>query len=204
MQGSEKFENTFSLFGNSFEFDANLFASIKLFVCAIYGIRCSNTNDAWYKMFCSSRKAPEPQKLPPTRNTLLCHCKRLSYVTAVIKRSLQNSSNIPSPISHGWKVENGVLSIDWMLLLIALADVLELISCNCTNRCVGLGHVFADHMVWSALICAVAAIVKMPTRLTKKLIVKVVIAVMINTIPPKKNNRYFFDYIIWIYLNNSF
>jgi hypothetical protein len=48
--------------------------------------------------------------------------------------------------NHGWKMENGVLSIEWMLLPVAPADVLELISCNCvksmcrTQACVCRSH----------------------------------------------------------------
>ena len=43
-------------------------------------------------------------------------------------------------------MENGVLSIDWMLLPVAPADVLDLISCNCsrsmcrTQACVCRSH----------------------------------------------------------------
>ena len=147
MKDSDEFQTTFSLFGNSFEFDANLFASIESFVCAMYGRKCSNTNEARYKKFCSSKKkTPEPQKLPPTRDALLCHCKRVSYVTALVKRSLENSPQVPSPVNHGWIMENNMLTIDWMLLPIAPPNVLDLISCNCsktmcrTQACVCRSH----------------------------------------------------------------
>ena len=62
LRDSEDFQTTFASFGNSYGFDANLFESIELFVCAMYGVKCSNTNEPRYKKLCSSRKASELQK----------------------------------------------------------------------------------------------------------------------------------------------
>ena len=81
------------------------FESIELFVCAMYGVKCSNTNEPRYKKLCSSRKASELQKPPHIREALLYHCKRVSYVTAVVKKSLVNSPDVPSPDNHGWKIK---------------------------------------------------------------------------------------------------
>ena len=45
---SEDFQKTFTSFGNSYGFNASLFESIELFVCAMYGVKCSNTSEACY------------------------------------------------------------------------------------------------------------------------------------------------------------
>ena len=86
---SPKFVELFKRIGNHFEYDASTFTGIEKFVCRMYAIsQCNDVNEARYIKFCAKQKASEPQRLPPTRDALLLHCKRVSYVTAVIKRSL--------------------------------------------------------------------------------------------------------------------
>ena len=69
-----EFQLALAQFGDCFEFEA-----------------CDDTDKARYLKFVESKKAREPQKLPPTRDALLCHCKRVSYVTAIVKNPLQPS-----------------------------------------------------------------------------------------------------------------
>ena len=76
-------------------------------------------------------KSPEPQKLPPTRDALLCHLKRVSYATAIVKLSLQQFPPVPTPNGCGWELKEGELEIVWMLPKPAPVQILELISCNC-------------------------------------------------------------------------
>ena len=137
VKSDESFQETFSKFGDTFDFNADLFENIECFVSRLYGSKANNVNEARYNKFCSSKKKiPEPQKLPPTRDALLQHCKRVSYVTAIIKSSLENSPTIPDPEGYGWKLEDGKMIVDWILLPMAPADVLIQISCNCKKtRC---------------------------------------------------------------------
>ena len=132
----EEFHDTFTQFGNYFLFEASLFASIEVFVCKMYGINCANTDEARYKKFCNAKKKlPEPQQLPPTRDALLCHCKRVSYATAIIKKSLTQFPNIPGPDGYGWMQEGNALKVQWMLRKPAPDEVLDLISCSCKKSC---------------------------------------------------------------------
>ena len=131
VNSSDEFKLAFSSFGDSFTFESSLFPQIELFVCKLYGLRCDNTDEARYQKFVASKKSPEPQKLPPTRDALLCHCKRVSYVTAVIKRSLRPSEEVPPPDGYGWTLTNEQLSPVWMLRPPAPDEILQLISCNC-------------------------------------------------------------------------
>ena len=43
-----------------------------------------------------NKLTPEPQKLPPTQDALLCHCKRVACVIAVVKKSLERNVCYPS------------------------------------------------------------------------------------------------------------
>ena len=146
LRKSKEYLHTFARFGDSFRFDADLFELIEKFVCCLYGSKQRNTDDARYEKFLTGKKCPDPQKLPPTRDALLCHCKRVSYVTAIIKKSLMQFPNIPSPNGFGWTESNETLSIQWMLRDPAPAEVLQLLSCNCkkskcSNRmCICFSH----------------------------------------------------------------
>ena len=118
MADSNEFVELFKRIGDHFEYDATTFSGIEKFVCQMYASpQCNDVNEARYIKFCTKQKATEPQRLPPTRDALLLHCKRVSYATAVIKRSLQNSPAIPRPYDgYGWELEDGRLEIKWMLL----------------------------------------------------------------------------------------
>lgn len=135
---SEEFQLAFGKMGNSYYFDSPLFNDLNLFVSKLYGISgCENTDEARYKKFVSGKKTPDPQYLPPTRDALLCHCKRVTYVTAVVKNSLNASHKSPSPDKKGWIKDGETLSIQWMLRDPAPAEVLQLLSCNCKkNKCI--------------------------------------------------------------------
>ena len=64
------------------------------------------------KKFHGKKKTTEPQQLPPTADALLCHCKRVSYATAIIKQSLISNPVIPSlGKEFGWSIENDSLEI---------------------------------------------------------------------------------------------
>lgn len=135
---SQDFLKMFKALGDSFSFDSDLFPTIEQFVCSLYGVKeCKDVNEARYTKFCTSLKATEPQKLPPTRDALLCHCKRVAYVTATIKHSLERHPVIPDPQDgFGWVIENGKLDIEWMLLPPAPEQVLQMITCACKKKCV--------------------------------------------------------------------
>ena len=137
MVESDEFVHAFGKIGEHFDFNAEYFSTIEKFVCTLYGAtQCRDVNEARYVKFCSSAKATEPEKLPPTRDALLYHCKRVNYVTAVVKRSLENNPVVPEPHEgYGWSLEDGKLEIKWMLLPPAPPQVLELITCGCKKGC---------------------------------------------------------------------
>ena len=88
------------------------------------------------KKFHGKKKTPEPQQLPPTVDALLCHCKRVSYATAIIKQSLVSNPVIPSlGKEFGWSIENDSLETQWMLLPPAPDNVLNRINCSCKKGC---------------------------------------------------------------------
>ena len=130
----EHFQYVFGMIGQDFEFDLELFESVQEFVCALYGLKSmADVNEARYVKLCSRKgKMPEPQQLPPTKDELLHHCKRVSYVTAIIKQALELNVEYPSPQGHGWIITgSGDLEIKWMAQKPAPDSILEMVSCNC-------------------------------------------------------------------------
>ena len=125
------FISAFKSIGDSFTFDSSTFPKMEEFVCALYSVKCKTVNEARYTKFCANSRATEPQKLPPTRDALLCHCKRVAYVISIVKRSLENGPRIPSPDGYGEYLHEGNLEIQWMLLPPAPEQILNLISCGC-------------------------------------------------------------------------
>eukprot|EP00794_Sanderia_malayensis_P017402 gene17402-19145_t len=146
MQDSPECMDVFMRLGGNPTFVTSLFDLLEKYVCTLYGLKCVNVNEARFAKFTSAKITPPPQKLPPTRDALLCHCKRVSFVTSMVRNALDTSFFLPSPDGHGWKITDGVLSIQWMILPPAPDDVLQLISCNCKKsacqrgNCVCLSH----------------------------------------------------------------
>ena len=109
-------------------------------------MKSENTNEARYIKFCSKKKSPEPQQLPPTRDALLCHCKLVWYVASIIKKSLECNPDVPSPNGYGWIVDDAGMQVVWMLRKPAPDEILELVSCNCgkskcsTRACICKSH----------------------------------------------------------------
>ena len=153
LRESEEFKKTFEKFGDSFTFDTKLFAAVEKFVCTLYGAKeAIDTDYARYQKFIAGKKSPEPQKLPPTRDALLCHCKRVSFATAMVKKSLYPFGDVPDPDGYGWSMIDDKLEIQWILRDPAPPEVLQLISCGCkkskcssrTCMCVSHGLVCTD------------------------------------------------------------
>ena len=141
IQRNEDFINLFKWFGDTFLFNSELFPMVEKSVCKLYALKTKNVNEGRYSKFLmvylnGRKKTPEPQQLPPTANALLCHWKRVSYPTAIIKQSLVSNPVIPSLLKEfRWSIENGSLEIQWMLLPPAPDNVLNLINCFCKKGC---------------------------------------------------------------------
>ena len=76
LRDSEEFVETFGKFGDATEFDEGIFKVIQNCVCKLYGVKAEDVNHARFLKFTATKLNPPPQKLPPTRDALLCHCKR--------------------------------------------------------------------------------------------------------------------------------
>ncbi|KAJ8049553.1 hypothetical protein HOLleu_02339 [Holothuria leucospilota] len=118
--------------GERFIIEPNMLAELEKFVCRLYGQRTVyKVNEARYNMFRLMRKSE--MCMPPNQDVLIEHTRRANYQAAIYKRSLQATSDVPSPVGHGWHMKEGELSIHWMNLPPAPDSVMELAYCS--GRC---------------------------------------------------------------------
>lgn len=101
----------------------------------MYGSQSSSINTSRYNIFCSKRGEMDSSQLPPCKDCLQQHMKRVNYQAAVWKRALIAQPNIPNPTEHGWILVNGVLEAKWMTDSPAPTSVLEMIKCSCSKSC---------------------------------------------------------------------
>ena len=86
------------------------------FTCLMYSSNpeTKDVNVLRYRLFCARKGELESHQLPPCQDTLRKHCERANYQSAIWRRSLQSSPQIPSSIGSGWCLKDGKLTIDWM------------------------------------------------------------------------------------------
>ena len=86
----------------------------------IYGYNNDeDVNKLRYKIYCSKRGQISCVNLPPCHSAFIEHCKRANYQTRIWRLATISTSNIPSPVNHGWKYESSKdesehLAIKWM------------------------------------------------------------------------------------------
>ena len=131
-----KFRELFQVLGTEWEVSDELFTSLQEFTCFMYSSNPGTTdvNDLRYRLFCAKKGDLDSSQLPPCVDTLRKHCERANYQVAIWRRSLQRCPQIPSPVGHGWSLEEGRLMVNWMSGEPAPMAVLELLSCQCKRR----------------------------------------------------------------------
>ena len=103
------------------------------FTCLVYSLNpgTKDVNVFCYRLSCARKGELDSHQLPPCQNTLRKHCERANYQSAIWRKSLQSSPQIPLPIGSGWCLRDGKLTIDWMSGEPALTAGLELLSGQC-------------------------------------------------------------------------
>ena len=130
MLESDTFCSAFMALGCTWEVSDDILPAIEKFVCTLYGQKDSPcVNVARYNLFRLTCKSD--QALPPNQDCLKHHLNRANYQTAIHRRCLEQYIHAPSPVGHGWKMENGQLSYKWMSDSPAPPAVLKNVHCRC-------------------------------------------------------------------------
>ena len=80
----------------------------------------------------------EAKNIPPTPclGSLKLHAARATFQSFVWRNCLMAKPEIPSPLDHRWEMnENEPISIKWNTVKPAPEEILELMFCNCSKRC---------------------------------------------------------------------
>jgi hypothetical protein len=130
VENNEEFQDAMNLLGESLTISETLYDVIEQMVCCIYGMKDEvSINLVRFKKFCT-KKFPQPDQLPPTKDELKQHIKRSNYQSFLWKHALVRDEVI-TPVGHGWKDDNGSLEIVWMENPLAPNSIIELTTCNC-------------------------------------------------------------------------
>ena len=131
------FRELFQLLGTEWDLSDELFTRLQEFTCFMYNSNpgTKDVNDLRYRLFCAKKGDLDSNQQPPSVDTLRKHCDRANYIVAIWRRSLQSCPQIPSPVGHGWFLEENRLVVNWMSGEPAPMAMLELLSCQSKKRC---------------------------------------------------------------------
>ena len=137
MMQKAEYVNLFSSYVNDPAVSEERHISIQHFVCDLYRHKEECTDIVRYKL-CSARPGRlETKSLPPLTDSLKLHTARASYHVYVWRKCLENYPEVPSPAGFGWeRNEENELVIKWKAILPAPKEVLDLMYCSCSRKCV--------------------------------------------------------------------
>lgn len=109
-----------------------------------------------------------PQHLLLMHYALLCHFKRVNYVTAAIKKSLITCPVIPSHCEdYCLIIKDNLLQIQWILQKLVPDKLIVWISCSCCKSLsVWVTNLYAGHTDFHAWTSATVTPVKAKKRVT--------------------------------------
>ena len=88
-------------------------------------------------MYSAKQGRLEAKCLPPCSDSLRLHANRACYQAYIWRKCLESSPDIPSPIGLGWEEnDDGDLVIKWNTILPAPEEILQLMYCSCSKKCV--------------------------------------------------------------------
>ena len=121
------------------ELSANKVRDAEKFICAIYNCgHMESVNDARVLLFSKTKK---PEALPPTKDALELHIKRVHYQSLVWKQASCQDPILPNPDGMGWKRESegGSKLVPLLMTKEPIPNACkEIISCSCKSGCTTL------------------------------------------------------------------
>ena len=126
LEKRSQFIATFGALGQDIDIQATTFNELEHFVCCMYGKpKYSSINKLRYDLFMqkfrpksgyvlSSFDGIDMSLLPPCQGSLYMHTQWANYQAWIWNSSLERHLEIPSPVGHGWVLdESDKLNYDW-------------------------------------------------------------------------------------------
>ena len=124
----------FRQLGSCYFPSSETFQHLEKFVCALYGQDgISHVNEARYRLFKLGNFSDE--NLPPNKDCLYHHIRRVNYQTLIWKKSFDAVINAPDPAEHGWVINNDEIELKWMSIDAAPEELLQFVNCGCKTGC---------------------------------------------------------------------
>ena len=128
LQRSPQFQSSLAQIGDSWQISEDLFLQMEAFTCLLYGGKeVSCVNDLRYNKIrgkcCSTGETFDASKnidlhvgvLPPCRNCLREHLKRINYQVGIWKRAHIAKPVYPEPThDNGWQCVDGMIEPKWV------------------------------------------------------------------------------------------
>ena len=122
--------------GNAADFPDTLTDVCISFVCRLYKPNGQerDIDRLCYKIFC--KKPRQNERLPPCKDSIVQHCRRVNYQCFLWKHALCAQQEITSPNGKGWTVKDGNVEPVLMSQDSAPREITEMTTCNCkVTRC---------------------------------------------------------------------
>ena len=109
---------------------------LEAFICQVYHCGTKFKTLAALRWWMFSTKQILVEKLPPIKGTFLPAMRRVNYQAMVWARDDTSQPFLPSPVGHGWTMEEGQLVPIMCELPCAPPEILQLVKCSCIkSRC---------------------------------------------------------------------
>ena len=134
LSGSPEFVDLFKNIGREFTCGDELLPKCESFVCQLYNQSdVSEVNKARSNLF--NLGLFNEESMPCTQDVLSKHLDRSNYQAAIWRKALTPTIHPPDITNHGWIIQDGFVSINWMALPPAPDGILENVNCGCKTGC---------------------------------------------------------------------
>ena len=125
----------FGSLGSDFYLSEETKSRLFLYTCDLYGSKgeCSNVDLLRYQIFKGGKFGEE--YMPPNSDSLQLHLQRANYQRYLWRHAMMPNLNAPDIRNHGWRIEDGRVSIQWMNLAPAPDSILAFVNCSCKKGC---------------------------------------------------------------------
>lgn len=125
IEKNQSFLNVFDKLGKTLDVTEDLLSELEKYVCSMYGKpKYSDVNKLRYDLFAQKYQGKSGQLLsnydgvdlsllPPCRDSLEMHIKRANYQAYIWLHADQRYPEVPSPVGHGWKLEDNSIDYEW-------------------------------------------------------------------------------------------
>jgi hypothetical protein len=125
-----EFVDCFASLGVDWVVSQDLLCELERFVCLLYGYPTQTSiNDVRYQVF--KGKSSSEAAMPPNQDCLIQHSQRAGYQAAIHRRCLDSLIEAPSPVEHGWILQDDQLAFRWMTMPPVPATITDFVHCNC-------------------------------------------------------------------------